>query len=90
MTVKIVAYDCLCELETFVINEIAAEYYDFGTKYDCDAENAEQYCCGNMRFFPKEPCSEVLQKYGITVEEYNEICSRLENELSFGCCGWCS
>ena len=30
------------------------------------------------------------KKYGITNEEYELICVKLEKELSFGKCGWCS
>lgn len=83
------AFGALCELEVFTINDIEADYHDFGTKEDIDPESAEPYGCGNMKFIPKEPSQEVLDKYKITEDEYNLICEKLDTELSFGCCGWC-
>lgn len=83
------AYSALCELEEFNINGIQADYEDFGTKKDTDPENAEPYSCGNMEFLPKPPTQEVLDKYNITTDDYIEVCNKLTDELSFGCCGWC-
>ena len=88
MKVELDVFGALCELATFRINGIDAEYTDFGDKYDCEPENAEPYGCGNMMFFPKEPNASVLKKYNITKDEYDEICNKLDC-LSFGCCGWC-
>lgn len=90
MTLKIKAYSALCELKTFTINGVDAEYEDFGTKEDRNPMSAEPYCCADMRFIPDLPTDEVLKKYGITVNEYDEVCDRLNQELSFGRCGWCS
>jgi len=78
----------LCELETFEINGIKAEYEDFGDKYDTNPEQAEPYGCGNMQFIPRPSTKDVLKKYKITEDEYEEICSALSC-LSFGSCGWC-
>ena len=86
---KIEVYGCLCETKVFEINGIKAEHEDFGWKGDLDRANAEPYGCGDMTFVPKEPNADVLKKYNITVEEYNEICAELALKLSFGCCGWC-
>jgi hypothetical protein len=86
---KIEEYGALCELEHFEINGMRADYDDFGEKYDHDSENAEDYGCGDMRFDSKAATEEVLNKYGITTEEYDKICDELEEKLSFGCCGWC-
>jgi len=88
-TWKIVAYKALCDLEVFNINGKEADYSDFGDKEDVERDNAEAYACGNMCFIPKPPKKEVLEKYGITTEEYQQICEELDC-LSFGCCGWCS
>ena len=87
-TIKV--YHALCETQEFTINGIRADSSDFGEHYDHDQENAEDYCCGNMRFDPKPHTEEILKKYGITPEEYTEIADKLSEELSFGCCGWCS
>ena len=79
----------LCYTPTFKINRIDADSDDFGEKYDRDSENAEDYGCGDMQFTRIKPKSEVLEKYGITKDEYFEIAEKLESGLSFGCCGWC-
>jgi len=81
--------DALCFTSTFKINGINADSDDFGEKYDRDTENAEDYGCGDMQFTRIEPKSEVLEKYGITEDEYFKIAEKLEGGLSFGCCGWC-
>lgn len=90
MTLEIESYECLCELKHFSINGIDAEYEDFGTKKDIDMGKAEDYGCGDMRFLPKPATERVLEKYGISNEEYDLICGKLEKELSFGNCAWCS
>lgn len=62
---------------------------DFGDVYDHNEEAKEPYGCGDMYFEPNLPTSEVLQRYNITVDEYNTICMKLENKLYVGKCGWC-
>lgn len=78
-----------CELEVFTINGIAANYRDFGNVFDHNEEVEELYGCGDMYFKPNLPTSEVLQRYNITIDEYNTICMELENKLYVGKCGWC-
>ena len=82
-------YNALCETFRFSINGVVAKHEDFGDKYDRCPDDADYYCCGNMVFTPKTPTSEILNKYNISVDEYNEICHKLEDGLSFGACGWC-
>jgi len=89
MKLELEVYDCLCELSTFVINDVDADNRDFGEKYDHGSEYAEDYACGNMQFDPKNATQTILDKYKITLTEYNEICSKLETVLGFGSCGWC-
>ncbi len=89
MKIELECYKCLCSLIRFEINGIEARYEDFGDKYDTDTENAPYYGCGNMQFVPKLATQEILDKYGITVSEYNVICKELDC-LSFGECSWCS
>ena len=79
----------LCFAPTFKINDKDADADDFGEKYDRSPETAEDYACGDMRFTRIPPTAAVLSKYGITIDEYHEIATRLEEGLSFGCCGWC-
>lgn len=90
MKLELKVYNCLCETEVFKINGISADYEDFGTKDDIDRENAEDYCCGDMTFEPKNATDEILNKYKINNKEYDEICNELIDKLSFGSCGWCS
>lgn len=89
MTLTIEPYGALCELREFRINGIEADYSDFGCKRDVNPELAEPYCCGNMRFIPGVMSDSVLNKYRITPSEWNQVVSKLESTLSFGCCGWC-
>ena len=91
MAYQMQVYSALCALRLFDINGIAASSSDFGEQADHDPFNAEPYCCADMRFERHdEPQEGVLERYGITREEYNEICSELEGLLSFGSCHWCS
>lgn len=79
-----------CALKAFEINGVSAEYRDFGNKEDADPPN-EAYCgCSDMRFTPILPTQEVLDKYGINVTEYKEICDMLGSKLSFGACNLCA
>ena len=89
MKLEIEVYGSLCELSTFNVNGIDADYQDFGEKYDHGSDYAEDYACGNMQFDPKSASQTILDKYKITVDDYNEICSKLEDKLGFGSCGWC-
>jgi len=79
----------LCYTPVFKINDIEADYTDFGEKYDRDQGNAQDYGCGDMQFTRIEPRSEVLKKYNISGQEYFEIVDKLEMGLSFGRCGEC-
>lgn len=79
-----------CGLSVFKINDIFADSDDFGEKYDHNPEYAPEYGCGNMMFESKEPTQEVLDKYHITKEEYEDVCDELYDKLSFGFCAYCS
>lgn len=78
-----------CELEEFTINGKAANSRDFGDIFDHNEAERKPYGCGDMRFEPKLPISEVLQRYNITVDEYNTICKELGYKLHVGKCNWC-
>lgn len=90
MKLELEIYGALCETKQFRINDVDADHTDFGDKYDQDSQNAEPYCCADMRFTPRPATQTILDKYKIGVDEYNEICNELKGKLSFGCCGWCS
>jgi hypothetical protein len=90
--IELTSMGSLCSLSYTKNNElngIQIESSDFGEKYDDEPHNAEDYGCGNMKFFPSPSTDEVLEKYGITEEEYSLVCDQLEDVLSFGGCGWC-
>jgi hypothetical protein len=89
MTLELTFGDSLCYTPTFKINGINAKDSDFGEKYDRDQKNAPDYGCGNMQFTGNPFTPEILSKYNITEKEYQEIVDKLEEGLSFGCCGWC-
>lgn len=90
MELKIKTHHALpCRAELFTINGKNAEQNDFGDMYDHHAQDAEPYACADMRFDPKPPTKEVLDRYDITDKEYYEICNELECELCIGRCGWC-
>lgn len=88
MKLKLKCYDCSCALKVFEINGIKADYKDFGIQEDIATYKAPAYGCGNMQFIPKPVTQKVLDKYQITVDDYNKICEELDC-LSFGYCGWC-
>lgn len=90
MELKLKIFNALCATEVFTINGKDADSNDFGEQYDEAIEDAEDYCCGNMVFARKKDSEEVLKKYNITKDEYDTICDKLEDGLSFGCCGWCA
>ena len=88
--IKVSRWMCWCPI--FTIKGIKAAADDFGENddIDCHCEDKPFRGCGNMIFTPKPATQKVLDKYGITVDEYNEIASVLEDGLSFGYCGLCS
>ena len=90
MKLEFEVFQCLCEPQVFEINGIRADKLDFVTHNDQDSENAEDYCCGDMRAEGIPVSDDVLKKYDINEKEYKQIVETLESKLSFGCCGWCS
>lgn len=89
MEYKAEVYGALCSLKEFTINGIKAHEEDFVDKFDHDQENTEDYACGDMEADIILATEEVLQKYSITLEEYNTIADDVSEKVSFGCCGGC-
>lgn len=89
MKLELKVYQCYCACKIFEINGKDADTEDFGIKRDTKGEKAEPHGCGNMEFIRKPATKEVLKKYNITLDEYNKICSKLEEKLSFGGCYLC-
>ena len=89
MQIEFKVFGALCAMETFIVNGVQADEDDFGSKQDESPETAEDYACGDMRFTRKPSTPDVLSKYSITEKEYADVCEKLEDGLSFGCCGLC-
>ena len=79
-----------CDLQTFTIRRKSADKDDFGVTEDVKPSKAPKYGCGCMKFIKdKRPRKGVLEKYGITKDEWKEICLMLEENLYVGKCGYC-
>ena len=82
-----------CAVEKFLINEKNADRDDFGEMRDIEPNNPddgdEGMGCGNYIFIPDIPRNGVLDKYKITLEEYEIICSELKEKFNVGYCGEC-
>lgn len=78
-----------CALEKFSINGIRADQDDFGEGHDESPEIAEDYGCGCWQFTARPATQAILDKYNITIDEYNEVARQLESALDVGECGWC-
>lgn len=90
LDIKITTMDYYCGASTFTINGKDADESDFGSMIDQCPEDAPDYGCGCRVF--ERICStpEVLEKYGISEEEYLEICVELTEKLYFGRCALCA
>lgn len=88
MDVKIKPYSAMpCELEAFTIKGRDANANDFG---EFEQTNTEEYGCAESRFIPdRRPRHGVLEKYGITLDEWMIIEFQLEGALHVTGCGWC-
>lgn len=75
---------------TLKIRGQEADIDDFGNDEDIDPQHAPPWGCGNRFFQVWEERPEILEKYGITVEEYDEIGFWLQRCLSVGCCDLCA
>ena len=89
MKLELEIYGALCSTSKFTINGIHADSNDFGEQTDQNQEDAEDYGCGDMRFTGNVADQKILDKYKISLSEYSAIVEKLEEELSFGSCGWC-
>ncbi len=85
--IKVSKWNCWCPV--FIIKGQKADQDDFGEGDDIDFANKPKHGCGNKVFTPKPVAQKTLDKYGITVDEYNEIADVLVEGLSFGYCGLC-
>ena len=96
--IKIVAYSALpCEAAEFVVNGIKGQKRDFGHNgdvglfdYEYDEWDDENWACADNQFVPNDAPEEgVLEKYGITLEEYRQVQDECVSKFNVGGCGWC-
>ena len=79
-----------CSLEVFTINDQSADVDDFGTCRDTWRAMAEPCGCGRMEFIPDMAnANKCMAKYGITLEQFYDICDELKSKLYVGQCRWC-
>lgn len=50
MKLELEVMKALCEMRVFRINDVEADYEDFGEKFDRKPRDAEPYGCGYMMF----------------------------------------
>lgn len=86
--IKVSKWFCWCPV--FTVKGKKADECDFGDGEDVDFDDGLQRGCGNKVFVVRPATQRVLDKYGITVDEYNEIADVLAEGLSFGRCTLCS
>lgn len=89
MKFKTEVYGSLCSLSLFEINGMDADEDEFVNKFDHSRETAPDYGCGDMRADIRIPSDAILEKYGITVDEFTVIAEDVAEKVSFGRCGWC-
>lgn len=77
-----------CKFECFTINGIKADEYDFG-KVTLSGDERLWGCCHTFKPY-NTPQERILDKYGITRDEYYTICDKLTDVLKIYSCGCCS
>ena len=91
----VIPYDALpCKLNTFTVKNQPASTSDFGYSEDTGGttgdEDIDHWGCSNRQWFHDNGKRNAAMKtYGITSEEFDEICDILESVLCVGRCGWC-
>ena len=70
----------------FYVNGITGSECDFGDK---NPGGRDGYRCLNMHFEPDDPTDEILERYGITENDYKIIVDMLCEQLAFGNCCMC-
>jgi hypothetical protein len=85
-----------CAAEVFTIRGIKADLDEFviigeeGGCHGCAEGTCDGYCgCHGMYASAIGATQKVLDKYSITLDEYNKITDLLEDEFAVGSCGWC-
>lgn len=89
MKLELDVYSSICETKIFVVNGVKATYKDFGRKVDTQPNQSKPNICGNMTFESIASTKQVLDKYKISTNEYNHICTLLRGCMSFGVCKQC-
>lgn len=81
----------ICLMSLFKINGKVANIFELGISKDINPEKAPPTGCGNRIFIPNFNYSEqLLDKYGVSKEDMDEILKYLECQLKIGCCKYCT
>jgi hypothetical protein len=78
--------------EKAIINGRWFDIYDFGSHEDFGWQHRTEedgYGCVDGHFVPDGFNEDIAKKYHITEDEWDEICDTLQEECSWGHCGWC-
>lgn len=87
--VKLQVYGALCSLKKFTIDGKRVKEDDFFDQDDMGRDYAEPYGCGNMVGTAQNATDAKLNKYKMTVDEFNLVAETAAELVSFGSCGWC-
>ncbi len=96
--IEITPYGALpCEAQKFVVNGIEGDKSDFGDNgdvggfdYEFGPLDDENWACADNQFTPHETIPDgVLDKYGITEDEYRGVQEKCKELFAVGGCGWC-
>lgn len=77
-----------CCLSEFTVNGVKASIGDFGEKEHHGSSYIDGDC--QYQFNPFIARQEVLDKYKIDTEDYDNVCNELERVLKIENCAWCS
>lgn len=81
----------VCLIMDMKINGVQTNIYEFGTMKDLDPKNAPPCGCGDRSFVPN--CTRfnenTLQKYGLTIDDADDLMTLLKTELHIGQCKRC-
>ena len=75
-----------CEVEEFSINGKRAKVEDFGNLF---SHKMEKDACTCIKFEPLPYGSLITKRYKLTEDEYDEVCSFLEDNTFMSCCSKC-
>ena len=90
MDIEITRKEKICVVDDLIVDGIHFDIHDLGTQTDICPEKASRGGCGKSVFiFKAHPKKKVLDKYGISEQEYGRICRTISKQLYIGKCDNC-